>query len=77
VVIAERWLEGRSLPWDGVLAVGGLACLPGEDLGTFQFGSTVVLLLGGPMAANWRPCAGLGPVRVGQRLGSFGPAPEA
>jgi phosphatidylserine decarboxylase len=77
VVLDARWLEGRQLPRDGGFPVSGLPCAPGEDLGTFQFGSTVVLLLGGPMAANWLPCAGLGPVRVGQRLGAFGPAPEA
>lgn len=69
VVIDPRWLEGRTLPRDGRLAVGGLACQPGEDLGTFQFGSTVVLLVGGPEAARWRPDRPLGPVRVGQRLG--------
>jgi phosphatidylserine decarboxylase len=71
VLIAPRWLEGRALPLDGVLAVDGLPCLPGEDLGTFQFGSTVVLLIGGPRAGQWRPGRTQGPVRVGQRLGSF------
>jgi phosphatidylserine decarboxylase len=69
VVIDPRWLEGRTLPRDGRLEVGGLPCRPGEDLGTFQFGSTVVLLVGGPEAARWRPDRPLGPVRVGQRLG--------
>ena len=69
VVIAPRWLEGRTLPADGVLEAGGLSCLPGEDLGTFQFGSTVVLLIGGPEAARWSPGRTEGPVRVGQRLG--------
>jgi phosphatidylserine decarboxylase len=54
-----------------VLEAGGLSCLPGEDLGTFQFGSTVVLLIGGPEAARWSPGRTEGPVRVGQRLGRF------
>jgi phosphatidylserine decarboxylase len=71
VVIDARWLEGRRLPPDGSLAVSGLPCLPGEDLGTFQFGSTVVLLIGGAQAGRWRPARADGPVRVGQRLGCF------
>jgi phosphatidylserine decarboxylase len=71
VLIAPRWLESRNLPRDGVLAVDGLPCLPGEDLGTFQFGSTVVLLIGGPKAGQWHPGVCSGPVRVGQRLGSY------
>jgi phosphatidylserine decarboxylase len=71
VLIAPRWLAGRDLPRDGALAVSGLPCLPGEDLGTFQFGSTVVLLIGGPRAGQWRPGRTEGPVRVGQRLGCF------
>jgi phosphatidylserine decarboxylase len=73
VLIAPRWLEGRTMPRDGVLAVDGLPCLPGEDLGTFQFGSTVVLLIGGAKAGQWRPVRTEGPVRVGQRLGCFLP----
>jgi len=71
VLIAPRWLGGRQLPADGALDAGGLPCLPGEDLGTFQFGSTVVLLIGGPEAARWVPGRTGGPVRVGQRLGQF------
>jgi phosphatidylserine decarboxylase len=71
VVLDPRWLEGRALPGDGRLAVGGLPCRPGEDLGTFQFGSTVVLLIGGPEADRWAPGVAGGPVRVGQRLGQF------
>jgi phosphatidylserine decarboxylase len=73
VVIDPRWLEGRQLPRDGALAVDGLPCRPGEDLGTFQFGSTVVLLIGGPEAARWRPAVPEGPVQVGQRLGRYHP----
>lgn len=71
VVIDSRWREGRSLPPDGALAVPDLPCRPGDDLGTFEFGSTVVLLIGGPRAAAWHPLHETGPVRVGQRLGSF------
>lgn len=71
VLIDPCWLGGRTLPRDGALAVPGLPCAPGQDLGTFQFGSTVVLLIGGPRADQWRPALEAGPVRVGQRLGCF------
>lgn len=71
VIIDDRWLEGRALPKDGGFQVPGLPCHPGEDLGTFQFGSTVVLLIGGSRAAHWEPLAREGKVRVGQRLGTF------
>ena len=71
VIIDPRWLGGRALPRNGALAVPGLDCRPGEDLGTFQFGSTVVLLIGGAQAGRWRPARADGPVRVGQRLGCF------
>ena len=71
VIIDDRWLEGRVLPANGALAVAGLACRPGEDLGTFQFGSTVVLLIGGAKAEQWRPCHTDGSMKVGQRLGQF------
>ncbi len=73
VLIAPRWLAGRAMPRDGALAVNGLPCLPGEDLGTFQFGSTVALLISCPRAAQWRAVRTEGPVRVGQRLGCCRP----
>ena len=71
VVIAERWLEGRRLPKDGGFPVSNLTCVPGDDLGTFEFGSTVVLLVGGPKAKDWVPLHTEGTVKVGQRLGAF------
>ncbi|KAA0255495.1 MAG: phosphatidylserine decarboxylase [Acidobacteria bacterium] len=71
-VVADRWLGGRPLPPRGRLAVPGLPCEPGDDLGVFELGSTVVLLVGGERAAAWRPSREAGPVRVGQRLGAFG-----
>ena len=46
-------------------------CAPGEDLGTFEFGSTVVLLVGGSRAQDWEPLRTEGPVKVGQRLGAY------
>jgi phosphatidylserine decarboxylase len=71
VVIDARWLGGRSLPVDGGLAVDHLPCAPGDDLGTFEFGSTVVLLIGGPKAADWVASRMAGEVRMGQRLGAY------
>lgn len=70
VIIDERWLENRALPKDGSLAVDNLACEPGDDLGTFEFGSTVVLLIGGPKAAGWVAGRTGGDVKLGQRLGA-------
>jgi phosphatidylserine decarboxylase len=69
VVIDPRWLSGRMLPRRGRLDVAGLPCAPGDDLGTFELGSTVVLLVGGPKVDAWRAARGLGPVKVGERLG--------
>lgn len=71
VVIAERWLEGRKLPKDGAFPVPQLPCAPGDDLGTFEFGSTVVLLIGGPRAKDWKGLRTEGDIKVGQRLGAF------
>jgi len=70
VVIDARWLGGRTLPKDGGFTVD-LPCAPGEDLGTFEFGSTVVLLIGGPRASDWCPSRAEGDVKMGQRLGAF------
>ncbi|MBI1754090.1 MAG: phosphatidylserine decarboxylase [Acidobacteria bacterium] len=71
VVIDGRWLGGRALPQDGGFPVDQLPCAPGEDLGTFEFGSTVVLLIGGPRAAQWEAGRTAGGVKVGQRLGGY------
>ena len=71
VVIDASWLEGRALPTDGGLQVSHLPCVPGEDLGTFEFGSTVVLLVGGTRAADWVAACTSGDVKMGQRLGAY------
>lgn len=71
VVIDNRWRQGQELPHDGAFAVPGLPCVPGEDLGTFEFGSTVVLLVGGPRAADWVAARTEGPIKVGERLGAW------
>ena len=70
-VVDKRWLRDRELPKDGAMGVPNLPCTPGEDLGLFQFGSTVILLVGGPRADNWRPEVTEGTVKVGQRLGGY------
>ena len=71
VVIDPHWLGGRALARDGGFTVDHLPCTAGEDLGTFEFGSTVVLLIGGPRAADWAPLHAAGEMRVGQRLGAY------
>lgn len=71
VVVDPRWLAGRSLENRGRLAVDALPCAPGDDLGVFELGSTVVLLVGGEKAASFAWNRPHGPVRVGQRLGAF------
>ena len=71
VVVDARWLGGRSLPRDGGFAVDNLPCVQGDDLGTFEFGSTVVLLIGGPRAGDWSPQRTDGDVKMGQRLGAY------
>ncbi len=71
VALEGRWLEGRPLPKTGRLSVGGLPCAPGDDLGVFELGSTVVLLVGGERRSDWKPSHDLGPVKMGERLGSF------
>jgi phosphatidylserine decarboxylase len=71
VVINGRWLGGRALPTDGGFSVDLLPCVPGDDLGTFEFGSTVVLLIGGPKATEWSPVRSEGEVKMGQRLGAY------
>jgi phosphatidylserine decarboxylase len=73
VVIDGRWRAGRELPERGRLEVASLPATFGDDLGTFELGSTVVLLVGGERAAGWRLTRGDGPVRVGERLGTFSP----
>ena len=72
VVIDPRWLGGRHLAPRDRLEVPGLPCAPGDDLGTFELGSTVVLLVGGERASRFAWSRPHGPVRVGQRLGAFG-----
>jgi len=71
VLIDARWRQGRELPRDGMLAVPDLPCTPGDDLGTFAFGSTVVLIIGGSHSSEWKPCQTEGTVKVGKRLGAF------
>jgi phosphatidylserine decarboxylase len=71
VVVDGRWLGGRALPRTGRLDVASLAAAPGDDLGVFELGSTVVLLVGGPRAREWKWERTEGRVLLGQRLGAF------
>lgn len=71
VVVDTRWLGGRALGRRERLAVDSLPCVPGDDLGTFELGSTVVLLVGGPKASSFAWSRPHGPVRVGERLGAL------
>jgi len=71
VAVDPRWLSGRVLPRRGRLEVANLPCASGDDLGAFELGSTVLLLVGGQKAAAWDLTRGLGPVKVGERLGRF------
>ncbi|HSB64028.1 MAG TPA: archaetidylserine decarboxylase [Thermoanaerobaculia bacterium] len=74
VVVDPHWLGGRVLPRRGRLEVPNLPCASGDDLGAFELGSTVIVLAGGEKADGWDLARGLGPVKVGERLGGF-PAP--
>jgi len=71
VVVDGRWLGGRTLGRRDRLPVDGLPCVPGDDLGTFELGSTVVLLVGGEKASTFAWSRPHGPVRVGERLGAL------
>ena len=71
VVVDGGWLGGRTLPRTGRLEGTGQPCGAGDDLGTFELGSTVVLLVGGERSGEWRAVRTSGDVRVGERLGSF------
>lgn len=70
-IIDDRWLNGNKLPKNAGFAIDNLPCNPGEELGVFQFGSTVILLIGGERADNWKPTKSEGIVKVGQRIGEF------
>lgn len=72
VVLAPRWLSRRTLPRKGRLNVPFLPAAPGDDLGTFELGSTVVLLVGGAKAGEWKLTREHGPIHLGERLGAFG-----
>ena len=71
VILDARWLGGKALPKDGGFPLPSLPCAPGEDLGTFEFGSTVVLLIGGARANDWLPVRRDGDIKVGERLGMY------
>jgi phosphatidylserine decarboxylase len=71
VVLDPRWLSGGALRRRERRELSGLPCSPGDDLGTFELGSTVVVLVGGTRGASWRCVREPGPIRLGERLGSY------
>lgn len=71
VAVDARWLGGKTMPRTGRIEPGSAWGEPGDDLAAFELGSTVVLLVGGPRAGEWKACRTRGRVQVGQRLGAF------
>ncbi len=72
VVLDEAWTGPEPLPRRGRRERPAIPCEPGMDLGVFELGSTVVLLIGGSRSRDWRLGKSFGPVRQGERLGAFG-----
>lgn len=79
--IDEPW--NRLIPGGGGAQDGGAAsdygasedCEPGDPVGGFEFGSTVILLIAEAGGEGWRPTVTSGEtVRVGQRIGMI-PSP--
>lgn len=71
VPLDARWTGVRDLEGTERREVARLPCAPGDDLGAFELGSTVVLLVGGEKGADWKPDRESGAVRLGELLGAF------
>ena len=83
-VLRLKTTEGLeiALVFVGATHVGHIRILPewqqssdrqakaGDEIGQFEFGSTVVVLIGGSGASKWRAHRTSGPIKVGQRLGA-------
>ena len=83
-VLRLKTAEGleMALVFVGATHVGHIRILPewqqpsdrqakaGDEIGQFEFGSTVVVLIGGSGASKWRAHRTSGPIKVGQRLGA-------
>jgi len=83
-VLRLKTAEGLeiALVFVGATHVGHIRILPewqqasdrqakaGDEIGQFEFGSTVVVLIGGSGASRWRAHRTSGPIKVGQRLGA-------
>ena len=83
-VLRLKTAEGLeiALVFVGATHVGHIRILPewqqasdrqtkaGDEIGQFEFGSTVVVLIGGSGASEWRAHRTSGPIKVGQRLGA-------
>ena len=83
-VLRLKTAEGLeiALVFVGATHVGHIRILPewqqpsdrqakaGDEIGQFEFGSTVVVLIGGSGSSKWRAHRTSGPIKVGQRLGA-------
>jgi phosphatidylserine decarboxylase len=83
-VLRLKTAEGLeiALVFVGATHVGHIRILPewqqpsdrqakaGDEIGQFEFGSTVVVLIGGSGGSKWRAHRTSGPIKVGQRLGA-------
>ena len=66
----KQWRADVTQAMKGSRAyLSSLTPSPGEELVAFAFGSTVVLLIGGPKAGQWQPVRSEGGIKVGERLG--------
>ena len=72
-----------ALVFVGAMHVGQIRILPewqksfnrqaqaGDEIGQFEFGSTVIVLVGGEKASRWKAFKKSGMIKVGQQLGAF------
>ena len=71
VVLAPKWMPPGGLARRDRRELPGIPCESGDDLGAFELGSTVVLLVGGPRSREWGVVREPGPIRLGERLGAL------
>jgi phosphatidylserine decarboxylase len=66
------WIARGSGPCEGLTVAAVMIAATHVGGVPLDPGSTVVLVVGGPKANAWRAARALGPIKVGERLGSFG-----
>ena len=57
--------------WEADADIASIRCAPGDLLGSFVFGSTVITIVVGERARDWQAAITSGPCKVGERLGKF------